>query len=274
MENNTIIKAYNRYHLGDNLFNIIFLNNISKYLEKKNIIIYYYLQSYYKNQVKEFIHTPNIKLMDYNTTNERKMGLHLWIDDHIYTTKYRFCNLGVEKNIPYNSFFIIFFNNVLRMWRIPISIVSIIYDDNDLITRYNNINNKYNDKYKNIDLLIINSIPLSGQFEYNHEEWINFCEYFKNYNIATTNGIKNVKCTIEDNLTVKDIAAISTQCKVVVFVNSGVAPGLFNVYTLTNVKWFYCLDNRAYYSFPKFPKFKNYKKLHEISVNEIESFLT
>jgi len=271
--NNTIIKTYNSYHLGDNLFNIIFLNNISKYLEKNNIKIHYYLHSYYKDQVKEFIQTSNIILKDYDVNNESKMGLHLWIDAPIYTTKYRFTELGIGKNIPYNSFFIIFFNNILKIWKFPILISSIVYDDNDLITRYNNINDRCNNKYKNIDLLIINSIPLSGQFKYNNEEWINFTEYFKDYNVVTTNGIKNIKCTLDDNLTVKDIAAISTQCKVVVFVNSGVAPGLFNIYTLTNVKSFYCLDNRTYYSFPNFPKFKNYKSLNEISLTEVESFL-
>jgi hypothetical protein len=269
-----VIKAFNRYHLGDNLFNIIFFNNIAKYLEKNNIIIQYYLNPNYFNQIQEFMQTNNVVLLDYNSTTEDNMGIHLWIDEP--THKLKFCDYCLHNDkrrpVPYNLFLMLFYKQILEIWKLPISINSIIYDDNNLIERYNNLN----EKYKNIDVLFINSNPLSGQYVYDENEWIQFIRHFWKYNIVTTNKINrmpHLKCTTDDNLTIKDIAAISTKCKIVIFVNSGVMPGLFNIHTMNNVKQFYCLDNRTYYYFPRFQKFKNYKELKYISIKDIKNIL-
>lgn len=274
MENNKIIKAYNKHHLGDNIFNILFFNNISKYLEKNNIIIYYYLKPCYKKQALEFVNTNNIKLFDYDENNEGNMGLHLWIEEKIF--RYKYNPLCRGKLIPYNSFLMIFFNEALKKWKLPIAIKSIIYDDPELNNKYNNLCN-LNPKYANIDLLIINSIALSGQFDCTEINWINFIRKFtnNNYNIVITNKINSldIKCTTDDNLTIKDIAALSTHSKIIIFVNSGVAPGLLNIHTLNNAKALYCLDNYTYYLFPKFQKIKNYKNLNQIPINEIKSLL-
>ena len=60
-----IISIYNKWHLGDHIFNIIFFNKISYFLENNDIIIHYYLKNSYIFQVKEFINTPNIILRNY-----------------------------------------------------------------------------------------------------------------------------------------------------------------------------------------------------------------
>jgi hypothetical protein len=75
---------------------------------------------------------------------------------------------------------------------------------------------------------------------------------------------------MDDNLTIKDIASLSTKAKVIIAVNSGVVPGLFNIYTLTNVKHVYIFDDRIFYSYPNFEKKEN---ITYISVDELNKYI-
>ena len=112
---------------------------------------------------------------------------------------------------------------------------------------------------------------MSGQFNYDENKWENAIQFLNSkYKIITTTKIKNINCTMDDNLSVKDIAAISTKVKVIIAVNSGVVPGLLNEYTLMNVKKFYIFDNRTYYSYPNF---ENKKKLSDISLDELDLYI-
>ncbi len=261
-----ILYVYNKYHLGDNIFNILFFNKILKYLEKNAIFINYYLKKEYIKEVNNFlIKSNNIKLIDYDANKILPNMYHLWIEDSLYKMKY---SNSVEKSLPYNMFLTYFFNETLSKWNMPIKIKTIIYDDVKLLELNQNITNK-NNYYKNIDILFINSIPFSGQFIYNNDEWIEFMNQFSQYNIITTNKIPHVKCTTDDNLSVKDIAAISMNAKVIICVNSGVVPGILNVYTMSKVKSIHCLDIKTYYNFPLYPIFKGYKTLSEINIGDI-----
>ena len=77
-------------------------------------------------------------------------------------------------------------------------------------------------------------------------------------------------CTSDDNLTIKDIASLSTKAKVIIAVNSGVVPGLLNYFTLQNVKKFYIFDSFNYYSYPNF---ENKNKIYDISVDELNKYI-
>ena len=58
---------YNKYHYGDNIFNLKFLFNISNILKEKNIVVYYYYNSsYIKNtdELKRYIDSDAVKLLD------------------------------------------------------------------------------------------------------------------------------------------------------------------------------------------------------------------
>ena len=122
--------------------------------------------------------------------------------------------------------------------------------------------------YKNIDILILNSFPLSGQFDYNFNEWKNLCLLFlkNNINIVTSEKINNIKCTRDKKLTIKSIAAISINVKIVIAINSGVLPGLFNDLTLLNTLRFYVFDKKFKYSLEKFVNLTN---LNFLPINEI-----
>ena len=76
---------------------------------------------------------------------------------------------------------------------------------------------------------------------------------------------------MDDNLTIKNIAAISTNVKVVIAINSGVVPGLLNYYTLTNIKQFYTFDDRCFYSYPNFIRKRN---IRNIPFQELDKYLS
>ena len=254
---------HNEYHLGDNIFNMILFYNVKDYIENNNILINYYCKPTYFNQVIEFVPSKNIKLFSIN--EKPKNSLHLWVGN----ADFRFYHQPKYFNISYNNFYKIFFNIALSKLKIPINLNKFTYKDEDLLIKYKMLH----EKYKNIHILVLNSEPLSGQYNYNKNEWDNYIILLNTkYKIVTTTKVnKNILCTMDDNLTIKNIAAISTNVKVVIAINSGVVPGLLNYYTLTNIKKFYTFDDRCFYSYPNFVR---KQKINDISFQELNKYIT
>jgi hypothetical protein len=92
----------------------------------------------------------------------------------------------------------------------------------------------------------------------------------RHFKIITTTKVENIKCTMDDKLTIKDIAAISTKTKVIIAVNSGVVPGCLNKYTLKNIKHAYIFDDRVYFSYPNF---ENRNNIEEITLSELKKII-
>lgn len=266
---NTVIYIFNSWHLGDHIFNIIFFYNIQKYLQENNITISYFAPVEYHEQIKEFFPINNIILNDYY----EEKGIHLWLGEYLY--RYFNNNLFFK---PYNELHIDMYNIFLESNNLKIKVDSLEYEDNELLLRYDRLT----DKYKNIDILIVNSEPFSKQYHCNEEDWISYIKVLNDkYNIVTTKKIEGIVCTRDDNLTVKDIGALSTKVKVIIAINTGVVPALLNTYTLSNVKKIYLFDNRVdcfYYS--KYPTVFEMKgklfnqKIQDISLEELGSFFT
>ena len=140
-----------------------------------------------------------------------------------------------------------------------------MYKDNNLFDRCKHINSKTNNKYASIDFIINNSEPKSGQFDYNLNEFNNFIvELNKKYNIVTTQKVENIKCTRDDDLTAKDIAAIALNAKNIISIESGIIAGLYNKYIADNNNInFYNLSKYDYHecSFSNFHLKKNLNEL-------------
>ena len=256
---NKIYHIHNSYNLGDSVFNFILFYQIKNYIEQNNIKIFYYAKKEYLPQLKEFLCSPNIFLSFLEL--KPPSSIELWINNDFFEYKH------VEQVMPicFNLYYKTFFNNVLKKLYIAFKIDRFFYEDDNLITRFDNIP----DKYKNFDILIINSQPLSGQYNYNKSEWDNYIiNLSNNFKILTTTKVENILCTTDNNLTIKDIAALSTKAKVIIAINSGVVPGLLNIYTLQNVKHFYTFDTRCYYSYPNF---KYTKLITDISIDELKN---
>lgn len=265
---------HNEFHLGDNVFNIIILSNvINNYLIEKNIKIYYFCQEYYINQLKEFNNCQNVLIRPIN--EKPNNSLQLWVNnksinftmDRVYQEHIK---RGV-KRINYDNYYCKFFNSFFKLYKLNLRLSKFYYKDEDLKIRYKNIINNYENKYRGIKILILNSEPLSGQFKYNKLEWDTYIQNLsKKYKVITTTKVENITCTTEDNFTIKDIASLSTTVPIIIAINSGVVPGLLNKYTLNNVKRFYVFDDRCYYSYPNFV---NKENINDIKLDELDRYI-
>ena len=241
------IKLYNEFHLGDHIFNFILFNNIKNYIEENNIIIEYYCGKEYHEQLSEFNYSKNIHILDYVPGNDN--GFHLWIGNKEFENNrwYKIDTLSLD------VIYVMFFNEFLQKQNIPIVIEKLEYKDPDLQNRYNSINTKYNGKYSDLDFLIINSTPRSGQYVKDDTKWNNLINKLnEKYKVVTSEKLEGVNCTCDDKLSVKDIQAISSHSKKIIAVSSGVITVLFNSDTLNNVETIYSFSNLDKYDHPKF----------------------
>lgn len=263
---NKIYHLHNNKGLGDNVFNMILFSIIKDYFINHNIIIYYYTRNTYIEQLQDFLYNDkNVHLRSFNLKPKR--SIELWINTELYEYTHVVWSKSKSKQLFYNIFYKNFFNVVLKKLKFNIKINKLVYYDEDLLNRHNYIP----DKYKNFDILILNSTPFSGQYNYNKDDWDSYITLLnKKFKILTTTKVDNVLCTYDDKLPIKDIASLSTKAKIVIAINSGVFPGLLNYYTLTNVKHFYIFDKRCLYSYPNF---ENKHNITDISFEELEHYL-
>jgi hypothetical protein len=238
-----IIYIQNGHHLGDNIINFIFFYQIAKFIEENNIIIHYYCLPQYHKNLLEFKCSENIQIFGY----ENK-GHVLWQGNvpHLRFIEDKLCNM---------------FNIFLNKYRIPISVQSFEYKDPDLFTRFEVLE----DKYKNIDILIINSSPLSGQYIYNKPEWDNFIiQLSKKYVVATSKKIDDDKIISLEDFSVKNIASIAVKTKIIIAINTGPFLPFFNTDILDNVN--------VIYTFGGGGQFKTRKIVEKTRINDL-SFL-
>lgn len=241
-----IISVENGHHLGDNIINFIFFYKIKDYIESNNIIIHYYcLQQYHKN-LSEFNCSQNILILDILRHDYNRSGYVIWQGGgtpHQHFIEDKLCGM---------------FNIFLQKYSIPISVDSFEYQDPDLQTRYENIQ----DKYKKLDILIINSTPLSSQYNYNKPEWDNFIiNLDKKYGVATTQKVNDNILSLDD-ITVKNIAAMALHVKIIIAINTGPSVPLYNTDILNNVDVIYLFGGCANF---KTRKIRLVNNLNELS---------
>jgi hypothetical protein len=236
-----VIETQCSHHLGDNIINFIFFYKIKKYIERNRIIIHYYcLQQYHKNLL-EFKCSDNIKLLNY----ENK-GHVLW-----------------QGNVP-NYYFIedtlcVMFNLFLNKYKFPLSVNAFEYEDMDLFRRFS----KLEEKYKQVNVLVINSAPLSGQYHYDKNSWDEFIvKLSKKYTVATSAKVNDILSLNE--FSVKNIAALALNVKIIIAINTGPSVPLYNKHILNNID--------AFYIFGQGYNFKTRKTKSMLDINEL-SFL-
>ena len=270
-DNRNYTRAYhlhNIYGLGDSVFNMTLFNLIKEFIIANDVLICYYVKKEYIYQLTQFVNdelTNHVKL--FSLDKKPQQSIELWIENPYFG--YTFTN-NINK-VRYNDFYLHFYRHVLQKLTINASIHSILYSENDLLVRANAIP----PEYKPVDVLILNSQPFSGQYNnYNKCIWDKYIQHLNSNSslkIVTTTKVEGVLCTFDQNMTIKDIAALSTGAKVVIAINSGVFPGLLNVYTMESVKQFYIFDIRCYYSFPRF---QNKGCITQISIAELNYYAT
>ena len=238
-----IIETNCHAHLGDNIINFIFFYKIKDYIELNNIIIHYYCLNQYHKNLNDFNCSDNIKILGY----ENK-GHLLWQGGNTPDQHY------IEDKL------VGMFNIFLNSHNIAISVNEFEYEDTDLLKRFNELE----EKYKNIDILIINSSPLSGQYNYNKHEWDHFIlKLSEKYTIATTEKVSDNILSLE-TVSVKNIAAIALNVKKIIAINTGPSIPLYNKNILDNIEDLYLFSTNGSYNF-KTRKVKRLSNLDELN---------
>ena len=236
-----IIETQCGHHLGDNLINFIFFYKIKEYIEANNITIHYYCLPQYHKNLLEFKCSNNIKILNY----ENK-GHVLWqggTTPHQNFIEDKICGM---------------FNIFLNTYKIPIQVNAFEYEDQDLFRRYNNLE----DKYKNLNVLVINSKPLSGQLNnYDKPTWDNFIvELNKKYKIATSEKVNDDILSLEE-FTVKNIASVALNVKIIIAINTGPSTPLYNTHILNNIDVFFIACQCQHFKTRKVRLFHNLSDL-------------
>jgi FkbM family methyltransferase len=131
-----------------------------------------------------------------------------------------------------------------------------------------------------LDILFINSLPKSGQYQYNKNEWDHIItEYSKTHKVATTLKIDNIACIDDYNLSLFDLSSISMHCKYIVAVNTGPFCCCLNKNTINNVtKCIYLgtTDKKHLLNYPNFIRcisIQEIKKYIPCSLSNVSDFL-
>jgi len=223
-------KAYHffcRFHYGDNIANLKFFYDISEKLKENNIMVYYYYDNQYiKNRIEleRYVdkETLTLGLLSEKPTDSVELWMGMDID-------------GIN-HVDFDVYFRKFYTRILSTMHLENSGIDVsLYQKEEYLL---DIYEKLDDKYKNIDILVINAEPQSGQFAYNKDAIDAMCRKLASkYTITTTTCVDDsIPCTMRDKLTLQDIGAISTHAKYIVAVFSGPLTACFNQYTKDYVK--------------------------------------
>ena len=239
----TIINVQSHNNLGDNIINFIFFKQIKEYIESNNIIIHYRCKEQYHKNLSDFNYTKNIIILPW-----ANIGYVLW--------QFTVFDL-IPENCSYEDMLCFMFNIFLKNLNAPIIVKLFEYQDPDLFERFQLLD----DQYKNVDILVINSTPLSGQFTYSKEEWNQFLiKLSKKYKIATTEKVADNILSI-NHFSVKNIAALATSVKNIITINTGPSLSLYNTDILNNVDQIYMFSDKHIFKTRKFMKMQNISEL-------------
>jgi hypothetical protein len=236
----TIIEVQNYYHLGDQIINFIFFKKIKEYIEQHNIIIHYYCHKQYHSNLLDFKNSDNIIIL-----NWENKGYFLWQGNvpKDYYIEDTLCNM---------------FNIFLKTYNIPISVESFEYADSYLFKIIEDMDNTY----KNIDILVINSSPCSGQYNFNKSSWDDFViKLTRKYKIATTSYINDSILSLH-NISLIKIAAIALNVKKIIAINTGPSIPLYNTDILNRVENIYLFCNWYNYKTRKIEVVKNLDEVY------------
>ena len=250
--NNPInIASCDKCHYGDNLFILKFIYNNSNILKQKGVKVNLYYNNEYCSNSNELEQYTDKDVVTLHPISQKPPNTHiLWMGDAIdnvnfyemeeYFKKY-YAKLASILGLDPNT-----------------TDISLYQKEEYLLYIYDIMPNKY----KDLDILIINAEPKSDQFTYNIQKMNDMCMRLKDkYKIATTAPVDDsIPSTMRDKLTMRDIGAISTKAKYIIAVHSGPFVPCYNLDTKNNVKKIILLLNGKYV----------FKEMNVILINDIE----
>lgn len=245
-----VIEVRNTRHLGDCVYTVIILNKARELLETNDIRIKLSISEEYVSKVRDFLMTERITLC---ATCPEDTCLDMWIGNDQFTNNwYSMAQRVIRKELSLNQYYVIFANEAYQKLGIQLVIDKIEYEDPDLLTRYDNLP----EKYKDVDYFFVNSKPMSRQYNYLTRSWNRkIIELSQKFKVVTTFKVNGVTCVDDTtNMSIKDMASLSTHAKNIIAISTGPLVGCINTYTVNNVGkcLVYARDGTDYFSYPNF----------------------
>jgi len=247
------------WHYGDNLFNLKFIYNISPKLKEKGTKIrYFYDSKYIKNldELKRYV-DPDVVSLEAGPPPEG--SIDLWMGTPLENK----AMVNIKEGTPVVSteeYFDLFYKKMLKDMGLENSGIdtSLFQEEPYLDELYEN----FDPKFKDLDILIINAEPMSGQVAYDKDKFNAMCiNLASKYKVATTSPIEghdSIPCTMRDKLTLQDIGAVSTHATRIIATHSGPLAPCFNAQAKRHVKkWIIFADNGAFHSTSNILVFKH-----------------
>ena len=248
---------YNNFHYGDNIFNLKLLYNISDILKDKNIKIHYYYDSHYIKKLDELERYVDKDVISLHPSSQKpESAIELWMGKDLD---------GVSHMGNFELYYNKFYKQILKYLELNDRQIdtSLFQKENYLLDIYN----KLDPKFKDVDILIINGMPQSGQINIDKPKIdALITDLASKYKVITTDEVNsNITSTRRDGLKIQDIGAISTHAKYIIGIFTGPFTALFNTHTRASVKKWYIINTRPL-------KFDiNYEQIH--SMNELNKII-
>lgn len=148
-----IFHFHNDFHYGDNILNLKFFYNIHHYLKKHNIRIhYYYNDSYIRNvpELERYVHKETLQLKE--SKYKPNDSYNLWMGQS---------RNGAQHNtVPFDTYYDLLYKDIIKVLELTEPISTSLYQQEDYLE---GIYQQLPAVYHNIDVLILNNIPMSGQ---------------------------------------------------------------------------------------------------------------
>lgn len=239
------VEFYNEYHLGDNVFHLTFLRKLCRLVDDNFV---YYVNSAYLPELNKHL-LGYLDRIELRSLEHRTPTAHnAWVGEIYYNH---------PNNFLYDAFYIDWFNYLTQK----------LYGKNfdiDMISDY--IPCSY--QVEGHDILFINSVPQSGQFEKKTELLDSVIQKLNTrYNVITTKRVAGVRCTLDYSMSLVDIGCVAANSKHIIAIETGPHSTCINKWALENVQSWIVGHNTNSFSFNKF----SYARTMQELINKIKS---
>ena len=209
-----LIKTYNEYHLGDQLHHLNYLRKVCQ--EDTSIECIHYCKQEYHSQLLPLCEGVPITLQD---LSHREDAINAWIgvDGYFYRS-------------PLNKNWVAFHLDWFSHLSNQLGVMNPMQTPDSFLFDYPAIQKG---KYPSYDVLIVNSVPMSGQLP-DYNPWF-FNKLTKKYldegsSVITTFPTNLCQSTLELNMTVTDIGALAKRVNRIQGVDTGPMWTTYNVW--------------------------------------------
>ena len=249
---------YNPYHLGDCFFLVHFLRKVCQSNPDFKFICETH-ESHFP-EIQAFIGKELEDRILLKKSVSKSQGINGWYGSIPLKTGYR--RKIYILNERYDEFFTYLSDRI--------GIKNPIKGKNCTLVDHPDILSDVNPEL-NCDILLINAIPLSRQYDYvesHFEEKIR--EFKERYKIVVTRkvSIPDVPCTMDYNLNLLGIGNISTKAKYIIGIATAPIIPCFNIWNTDKINKWFVLSKRSNYSYNN--RIFRKKSVSHISLKDLE----